>query len=247
MAAKNDTTLQRQAQALLERARLPLDVDVSNGTARITGPVESQDEYQAALDLIKSVDGIQQVDDEIEISTTAPDSAFDDPSPEQGFEYAENLATDDEEVVEFEGDLAGDPGSEASDFQEAVEEAEPYFPPTDPVVQPTEDDQELEVVGGFEDTSMEETAEDPGLDSSETAPESPVAGDRDDETVREDILRELRQDALTTDLDVDVEVINGIAVLKGSASSLEDALNAEEVTWRVPGVRDVREEITIEM
>ena len=77
--------------------------------------------------------------------------------------------------------------------------------------------------------SMDELADEPELDSQEDAPESPLAGQRDDETIREDILRELKEDALTTDLDLDVEVIKGVAILNGSVPSIEDALSAEEI------------------
>jgi osmotically-inducible protein OsmY len=242
MANQSDQVIRREIEGLFERARFTLDVDVENGHVRITGPVSSENDYQAALDLVRSVGDVRGIEDEIEIATLAPDSAFDDAAAGQGFEYAENPALDDEADVEFAGDLMEDVGAEASNVQEAVEEAEPYFPPTDPVVRPTDDEQELEITGGWQDTSMDEVAEDPELDSSEAPPTSSIEGQRDDETVREDILRELRQDALTTDLSVDVEVIRGVAVLKGTVSSVDDAINAEEVARRVPGVKDVREE-----
>jgi osmotically-inducible protein OsmY len=245
MANKSDQAIRQEIEDLLGRARLPLDVDVSSGHARITGPVDSKNNYQAALDIVRSVEGVTGIDDEIEVTTLAPDSAFDDEAASQGFEYAENPAIDENADVEYAGDMMEDVGAGASDVQEAVEEAEPYFPPTDPVVTPTDDAQKLEKTGGWQDTSMDEVAEDPELDSDEDEPTSPSAGARDDETIREDILRELRQDALTTDLGIDVEVVRGIVVLRGSVPSLDDAINAEEVARRVPGVKDVNEETTI--
>jgi osmotically-inducible protein OsmY len=246
MSARNDTNLQSHSQDLLDRTGIPLVVVVDQGRARITGAVTSRSEYEAALDLVKSVDGLIEVIDEIEVSTTAPDSAFDDQTAAGGFEFTETPATGEDAEIEFDPDLASDVEAGTSDFQEAVEEGEPYFPPTDPVVRPVKEDQELEVVGGMQDTSMDELAEEPELDSSEVPPESPVAGHRDDETIREDILRELKEDALTTDLDVDVEVIKGIATLNGTVGSIDDAMNAEEVAGRVPGVVEVRDETTIE-
>jgi osmotically-inducible protein OsmY len=245
MASKSDQAIQQEIEELFQRARLPLDVDVNDGRAQITGPVDSRNDYQAALDLVKSVEGISGVDDEIEVTTSAPDSAFDDEAAGEGFEYAENPALDEDAEIEYAGDMMEDVGAGTSDFQEAIEEGEPYFPPTDPVVTPTDDQQKLEVTGGWQDTSMDELAEDPELDSNEDAPTAPIAGGRDDETIREDILRELQQDALTTDLGIDVEVIRGVAILKGTVTSVDDSLNAEEVARRVPGVRDVSEETTI--
>jgi osmotically-inducible protein OsmY len=242
MGNRSDHAIQQEIEGLFHRARFPLDVDVNGGRVRITGPVDSRNDYQAAIDLVRSVDGIAGIDDEIEVETSAPDSAFDEESAGQGFEFAENPAVDEEAEIGYAGDMVEDVGAGTDDVQEAIEEGEPYFPPTDPVVTPTDDEQELEIRGGWQDTSMDELADDPQLDSSEDEPTSPISGQRDDETIREDIVRELRQDALTIDLDLDVEVLRGIAVLKGTVSSVDDAINAEEVARRVPGVRDVREE-----
>ena len=64
---------------------------------------------------------------------------------------------------------------------------------------------------------------------------------RGDDDIRIDVLRELREDALTTDLRLEVNVINGIVFLKGTVQSVEDAENAEAVAGRVPGVVEVRD------
>jgi osmotically-inducible protein OsmY len=253
MASNNDRLLQERARTLFLQSGIPVDVDVDDGIARVTGRVDSQRDYQAAIDLIASIDGIVEIEDEIEVMTTAPGSAFDDESVEEGFEYAEKPswsqradAGDAGDVAEYDPDFMGDPGASARDFREAVEEAEPYFPPTDPVVRPTDDDQELEVIGGFQDTSMDELADEPALDRPEDAPPGAAASVRDDETIREDVLRELREDAATADLELPVEVYRGVVLLRGNVPSLDDALNAEEVAGRVPGVLEVQDEMTIE-
>lgn len=49
---------------------------------------------------------------------------------------------------------------------------------------------------------------------------------------------ELREDAATTDLRVDVLVWDGVVRLRGTVPTLEDADNAEAVAARVPGVRE---------
>lgn len=246
MSKSQDMELQQQLEARMTNVGLPLAVDVQNGTARITGAVDSNEDYQAALDIVSSVDGLVGVQDEIEIATTAPDSAFDDSSIEQGFEFTETPAVEDPEDFEFKGDLTEDVGAETSNYQEAVEEAEPYFPPTDPVVEPSDDEQELDITGGMQDTSMDELAAEPELDNVEGEPTSPPAGRRDDETIREDVSRELREDAMTANLDIEVGVHNGTVVLRGRVADLDDSYNAEEVARRIPGVLDVRDEMTLE-
>jgi osmotically-inducible protein OsmY len=253
MASNNDKLLQERARTLFLQSGIPVDVDVDHGVARLTGMVDSQRDYQAAIDLIASLDGIVEIEDEIEVMTTAPDSAFDDESVEEGFEYVENPSWSERAdvggvagVAELDPDFTDDIGAGARDFQEAAEEAEPYFPPTDPVVRPSEDGQDLEVTGGFQDTSMDELADEPGLDRPEDAPPGAAATARDDETIREDVLRELREDAATADLDLPVEVYRGVVVLRGNVPSLDDAINAEEVAGRVPGVLEVQDEMTIE-
>jgi osmotically-inducible protein OsmY len=59
------------------------------------------------------------------------------------------------------------------------------------------------------------------------------------------IRRELREDAATTDLVIEVVVEQGIARLRGRVPGLEDADNAEAVAARVPGLRDVVEELEV--
>ena len=93
------------------------------------------------------------------------------------------------------------------DPTEAVEEAEPYFPPTDPVVV-----------------------------------EGPVDGD-----LAERVRLALARDAATTDLAPEVvEENDGVVTLRGTVQSLEDTDNAIEVAARVPGVKDVVDELAVE-
>ena len=66
-----------------------------------------------------------------------------------------------------------------------------------------------------------------------------------DEALAEAIARELREDASTTSLAVDVFVRRGIVHLRGWVPGLEDADNAEAVAARVPGVVDVVDELEV--
>jgi len=92
------------------------------------------------------------------------------------------------------------------------------------------------VLGGFSPSSMddlrfERSAED---------------GRPGDEALADAILRELREDSLTTALDIHVRVLNGIARLRGRVSLILDAENAEEVASRIPGVREIIEELDVD-
>ncbi len=66
--------------------------------------------------------------------------------------------------------------------------------------------------------------------------------DRNDEDITLDVLRELRKDALTTDLHVRVSALDGVVHLHGQVDSPEDA---EAVASRIGGVKEVREELKI--
>jgi hypothetical protein len=108
-----------------------------------------------------------------------------------------------------------------------------YSPPTDPVVGYNERG-DLEVIGGFAATAMSENDVD-------------VASDHTygDEAMGEAIQRELHEDAATTDLTIAVYVEDGVAYLEGTVPTLQDAQNAEDVASRIPGIREVVEDLDI--
>lgn len=116
----------------------------------------------------------------------------------------------------------------ANPAEEEEDDRETYFPPTDPVIT-TDERGDPKMLGGFSETSMDD---------------APVArsasdGQRGDEAIADAIRRELREDAMTTGLDVDVEVREGVATISGTVSDLVDADSAEEVAGRVPEVLEV--------
>ncbi|MBI4494851.1 MAG: BON domain-containing protein [Chloroflexi bacterium] len=120
---------------------------------------------------------------------------------------------------------------------EAVEDGEPYFPPTDPVIAPASKAEEgVEVVGGFTPTSMDDV----GAEGETELGQLPG-----DEQIHAAVVRELREDALTADLRIAVVVRDGVVHLRGRVPSLEDADAAEEVAARVEGVAEVMEELEI--
>jgi hypothetical protein len=126
-----------------------------------------------------------------------------------------------------------------TDYLEIAEDTDSgdtvYFPPTDPVVRPAPGGN-IEVIGGFQATSM---------DTNEVAP-SAIDGQPGDEALADAIRRELLEDASTTDLTIDVVVRNRVARLRGRVADIEDAENAEAVASRVPGVLEVIEELEVE-
>jgi osmotically-inducible protein OsmY len=66
-----------------------------------------------------------------------------------------------------------------------------------------------------------------------------------DEGIADAVRRELREDASTTDLGLDVEVREGVVYLRGEVPLLEDAENAEAVAATVPGVIEVVDETEV--
>lgn len=243
MEARNDADIAAHIDTLLSDAGIPLIVEVQEGVARLTGLVDSQRIRQAALDLARSVDGVLRIDDQIDYEVIAPDTYFEPPDADEEFGYADQEALIDD-ISDTEPTFEGDPG--AGNFQEAIEEGEPYFPPTDPVVRPSTDEQELDVLGGFAGSSMDELVTDPDLEPWADAGDPDVFGPRQDGDIQQDVQNELREDAYTTDLPLRVNVVNGVVFLHGKVHSIDDAEYAEEVAGRVPGVVEVKDLTDVE-
>lgn len=120
----------------------------------------------------------------------------------------------------------------------STEQAEPYSPPTDPVIEPLANDATgAEVIGGMSRAG--------GIGELEGL-EDDYQGPTPDDHLADKVLAALRADALTSALDVDVLVRDGIVTLRGTVPSLDDAQNAESVAGEVDGVLDVNEELTVQ-
>ena len=131
-----------------------------------------------------------------------------------------------------EPDFMESPGT--VDVIEAVEEAEPYFPATDPPMT-TRPLDNASVLGGFAMDSYDE-------DEDEDSPLRVLGGDDD---IAERVTRALHADAYTGELNIHVEVEDGVVYLTGKVRSLEDIEQAEQVAGDVPGVEEVEEELEI--
>ncbi|HLG68941.1 MAG TPA: BON domain-containing protein [Chloroflexota bacterium] len=104
-----------------------------------------------------------------------------------------------------------------------------YFPPTDPVVIG-------EVIAcGVSPTSMHAF----DLEVSE------LDGCPGDEALADAVRQELRTDAATSELDIDVTVEDQVAYLRGRVRDIEDVENAEEVAGRLPQLAEVVEQLVV--
>ena len=242
---QTDKRLRARIRTLFEEARLPVDVDVVDGVARLVGRVDSPRLHQAAIDLVEGLPGLTGIDDQIDYEVISPDMVTEAPDDDEEFGYADEEALDDD--VSDTDPTFMEPVSSA-DFQEVIEEGGVWFPPTDPVVEPSTGPREMGIVGGFQATSMEDTDE----EQDETFAEGVALGDgdrvlnRDDDEILDDVLRELHEDAETMDLQLNVRVVNGVVYLRGLVPTLEDAETAESVAARVPGIVEVRDLTEVE-
>jgi osmotically-inducible protein OsmY len=223
---------------ILEEAGIYVAAELRDGVLTLTGQVDSAENRQAALDVAAALAEPRglRIDDGIDVLNAEPATAFEDPAGDDAgpFGYVDPDVDDDTRLdagFELDADLTDDIGT--TDPEEAAAEAIPYFPPTDPVVRPTAGAEELVVVGGFGATSTDDTDSEAGFDA------------RNDDDISLQVLRELREDALTTDLVIRVGTRNGVVHLHGEVPTLEDAENAEAVASRVGGVQEVREELVI--
>lgn len=222
----------------LAEAGIHVAVELQDGTLYLSGQVDSEGNRQAVLDVARAIAEPRglRIDDAIDVLPQAPDMAYADiGSGDRGvFGY---LDPDRDDNLQLDPGFEGDPDFTddigTTDPAEAAAEAVPYFPPTDPVVRPSDDEEELEIVVGFGATSMDDERGEASFDN------------RPDDDISQNVLRELREDALTTDLVIRVVTRNGVVHLHGEVSTLEDAENAEEVASRVGGVKEVREELVI--
>jgi hypothetical protein len=112
--------------------------------------------------------------------------------------------------------------------------AEPAFAPVDPVLTVDEHGQPV-ILGGFSSDSMTGVSVEPSA-------EDRLIGD---EAIAEAVQRELKLDAATTSFSLYVFVRHGVVHLRGVVADLEDVDNAESVAARIPGVREVVEELEL--
>jgi hypothetical protein len=136
---------------------------------------------------------------------------------------------DGDDVVDDDADFTDQPLTTDATLVVEGDTDATFFPPTDPVLRPGAGGQP-EILGGFSPT-----AEPPPPDRS-------ADGRIGDEALADAVRDALALDASTADLNLTVEVEDGVVHLRGQVLSIEDAENAEAVAAAVPGVVEVVDE-----
>jgi osmotically-inducible protein OsmY len=223
-----------------KQAGLPVIVEEDGRRLVVTGMASSEEEKQAALDIARAFAPDRDIDDDIDIATLMPELGDLELATEDAGAFRGADEDAERETALEPGDFTDQPllvdplaaaGPTLSEDDEVAEGNVAYVPPIDPVF-----DDRGAVLGGFSLSSIDQ------LEADRSA-EDGLPGD---EALADAIARELREDSLTIGLDIHVRVRNGIARLRGRVSLLLDAENAEEVASRVPGVRDVIEELDVD-
>lgn len=233
-SATATTAIAQEITATLEDAGLFVGVEIDGDTVVLSGAVDSDENRQAALDVANAAVGQRKlaVVDALEIMDMSPDSGFDpDAFPLADEPWAAEVAGSPHDPnrsePEIDPDFTDDIGT--TDPQVAAGEGVPYYPPTDPVVRPSTDDEELKILTGFGPGAMA------GDDEFGDAP--------GDEDLAEAVAGALSRDALTSDLAITVLVRNGVVYLRGEVPSVDDASAAEAIAGDVPGAIEIREEL----
>jgi hypothetical protein len=117
------------------------------------------------------------------------------------------------------------------DSIEAVRDAEPYVPPTDPPVLPG-GREGITMATGFGTSPDEEAAEDEPL--------------RNDLDIEDEVTLLLRQDSLTSRYNLGADVDNGVVHIRGRVASIDDAEHALSIVGELPGLVDIVDDMTID-
>jgi osmotically-inducible protein OsmY len=235
-----NASLTARLEEQLAEAGLQVTVESSEGSLVLSGVVDTEEARQAASDIVAQTAPTARIDNQIDVETVLPTDMDDFAGGEPSAEMAESsgdiragggeIDPDFTDQPELRDPLAAaGPGSSEDDEVESGDEV--YTPPIDPVVS-TDAHGRAHVLGGF------------GSDE-DVAVESSSDGQPGDEALADAVRRELAEDSATADLSIFVAVRNGIAHLRGQVPDLDDADNAEEVAARVPGIREVVEELDV--
>lgn len=228
----NQSIAERVSQELHREANLHVAVEAKDDTLVLSGMVETPEDHDTAIDIAARTAPGYRIDDGIEVITYLPREDATNQLPADG-NTADTVVSLDDPNTELVADFqAGGATTDAIDVIENGEDV--YFPPTDPVVT-TDAGGNTQTLGGTEATSF-------GTDVAPSA-STRVFGD---EAIADAIRAELAQDAATTQLTIRVDVVDGVARLRGTVPDMVDAENAEAVAARVPGVVEVIEELQVE-
>jgi osmotically-inducible protein OsmY len=235
-----NASLVERIEEQLAEAGLQVTVESSDGTLILSGMVDTEEAREAAFDIVTMAAPSARVDNQIEVETILPtdvgDFAGEEPSAEMADSSADIRASGGELEPDFmQASAMTDPlaaaGPSNSESEDIAQSGEVYSPPNDPVVR-NDLHGNAQVLGGFdsEDDTQVELSSD---------------GAVGDEALADAVRRELAEDSATTELNILVAVRNGVAHLRCQVADLDDADNAESVAARVPGIREVVEELDV--
>ncbi len=128
-----------------------------------------------------------------------------------------------------------DSDAATTDPYEAIDSGQIYYPPEDPPILPSQRLRDADVAGGFA------TSADDVPFSQEELPER-----YGDVEIEDNVRQALRLHSATSDLDIRVQVSDGVATLRGRVPTLGDAIRAEDIASEVDGVEEVREQLTVD-
>ena len=216
-------------------------IEIDGDTLVVTGIIDSAEERQAILDVLEELQPAIRVIDNLAIGGVMPEEIGDlalSETEAAGFAGAQPGLRDgeslepgdftDQQILEDPGVASGPSGTHVDD--DVSEGDEVYVPPTDPVRSA-----DGEILGGFQTTA----------DQPEPIPVSEVVPGFADGALEEAVLTELREDAATTGLLIEVESDQGVVTLRGYVGDIEDAENAQAVASRIPGVVEVLDELRL--
>ena len=234
------STLTKQIERRIEdEAGIVVSVEEEHGRIVLSGAVETEDLKETAAAIAGETAPEYPLRNELDVMEVMPgelsnrelsgtrtgmmEGATEDLREEGALEPGDFT---DQETLEYPGGASGP--STSLDYDAVSEGDDVYVPPTDPV------GTNREVIGGLQGSAMDSVEVDRSSD-----------GTFGDEGIADAVRRELREDAATTDLQLEVEVAEGVVHLRGRVPLLEDAENAEAVAATVPGVLEVVDETEV--
>jgi len=237
-----NAALRARIEDELTNAGLQVAVESSEGALVLNGVVDTEEARQAASDIAGQLAPDARIDNQLEVETILPTNLDDFVGEQPTAELSETSADIEATGGELEPDFTDQfsitdaeqaSGASSSNADDPASSGDAvYSPPIDPVVT-TDAHGSAHVLGGF--GSEEDVAVEPS--ASDTRP--------GDEALADAVRRELAEDAATADLNIFVAVRNSVAHLRGQVADLDDADNAESVAARVPGIREVVEELEV--
>ncbi|MGQ9681991.1 MAG: BON domain-containing protein [Anaerolineae bacterium] len=118
----------------------------------------------------------------------------------------------------------------------ASETGKTYLAPEDPPIRPSKTRQDAEIAIGFGDSYDDVALE------IEDVPERFADADLD---IAQRVTEALRLHSYTSDMDIRVQVTDGVVTLRGRVDSLQDIAIVEDIASEVEGVEAVREQLTL--